>query len=121
MLVARVGIKNTSRLLDKVSSIHYLVYFKKNKIRALINSCSKVNIKILVYAAQLTLKAQKTNVSAQKIDGSILQRFEMVLRSFWVKDKSEKAHFFQEIFLLADTSVEMFFEIFFLTFSNVDI
>ena len=34
------------------------------------------------YAAQLNLKMQKTNVSAQKIDGSLLQTYGIVIAAF---------------------------------------
>ena len=40
-----------------------------------------------VYAKKLGLKTQKTNVGAQKIDGSALETFEMVIVDFQVEDK----------------------------------
>ena len=36
----------------------------------------------LTYAAKLGLKVQKINIGAQKIDGSILKTFRMVLADF---------------------------------------
>ena len=62
-----------------------------------------------------------TNVGAQKIDGSTLETFEIVLASFYVEDKLERARFFQETFLLADFSIEVVLGMPFLTFSNADI
>lgn len=45
---------------------------------------------IPAYAAQPGLKVQLTNVKAQKIDGSILKIFKIVLASFQMKDKFKK-------------------------------
>lgn len=45
----------------------------------------------------------------------------MVLASFQVEDKLGRARFFQEIFLLADISVEMVLGMPFLTVNNADI
>ena len=63
-------------ILDRVPYIHYLVQFRKDKgatIRALIKSDSKVNAMNPAYAKQLGLQVWKTNVWAQKIDGSLLR------------------------------------------------
>ena len=70
------------RALDQVPCIHYPVQFKMNKVRALINSSSEVNAITLGYTLKLGLKARHTNVGAQKIDGSTLKTFGMVLASF---------------------------------------
>ena len=48
----------------------------------------------LAYASKLALKVHPTNVKAQKIDGSILKTFEMVLASFQIEDKLKKSQFF---------------------------
>ena len=73
------------------------------------------------YASKVGLQVYITNVGAQKIDGSTLKIFRMVLASFRVKDKLGRAQFFQETFLLADISTEIVLGIPFFTFSNVDI
>lgn len=74
-----------------------------------------------IYAAKLGLKVQKTNIKAQKIDGSILNIFRMVLANLQVEDKLGKAWFFHEIFLVVNTTLEMILKMLFLTFSNVNI
>lgn len=43
----------------------------------------------------------------QKIDGSSLNIFKILITSFQVQDKSGKARFFQEIFLVATTKVNV--------------
>ena len=45
----------------------------------------------------------------------------MVIAGFQVEDKLSRARFFQESFLLAETSMEVILEMPFLTFSNADI
>lgn len=77
--VARASMEDTSRLLDRVPYIYYLVYFKKNEIWALINFGSKVKTIIPAYIAQLGLKISKTNVDIKKIDDSILSILRTVL------------------------------------------
>ena len=73
------------------------------------------------YAKQLGLRSQKTDVRAQKIDGSSLVTFGMVIAGFQVEDKLDRAQFFQESFLLASTSMEVVLEMSFLTLSNANL
>lgn len=54
----------------------------------------------------------------QKINGSILKIFEIVLASFRMENKFKKAQFFYKIFLLADFNIEIVLEILFLIFSK---
>lgn len=63
----------------------------------------------------------RTYVGLQKIDGSILETYEMVIIGFQVQDKLRRARFFQKSFLVADPSVKVIFELFFLTFSKVEV
>ena len=46
------------------------------------------------YVKKLGLKAQKTKVGAQKIDGSPLKTFGIVIANFQVEDKGGKPRFF---------------------------
>ena len=110
-------------VLDWVSCICYLIWFKKSKVQvqALLNSGSKVNAMTLGYALKLGLKVRPTDVGAQKINGSTLETFGMVLASFQIEDKLGKPRFFQETFLLADFSVEVVLGMPFLTFNNANI
>ena len=87
----------------------------------MIDSGSEVNAMTPAYTKQLGLWIQRTNVKAQKIDSSSLATYEIVIAAFQVKDKLGRARFFQETFLLANTSIEVVIEISFLTFNNADI
>ena len=110
-------------ILDWVSCIHYPFQFRKDKktIWALINSGCEVNAMTTAYAKKLGLWTWKTDVGAQKIVGSSLNTFGMIIASFQILDKQNRTQFFQEIFLLADTTMEVVLGMPFLTFSNIDI
>ena len=68
----------------------------------------------LAYAKQL-------NFQTQKIDGSSLNIFRMVIAGYQVIDELGKAWFFQKIFLLANNIMKVVLEMPFLTFSNTNI
>ena len=73
------------------------------------------------YASRLGLRVYRTDIRAQKVDGSTLKTFGMVLASFQVEDKLGRIWFFQETFLLADISTEVVLGMSFLTFSNANV
>ena len=86
---------DTSReaIFKRVPYIWYLVQFyrkndkNKNKdVKALINSCNKVNAIHPAYTTKLGLHAGKINVGTQKINGSHLDNFRMVIADYSVKD-----------------------------------
>lgn len=111
-------------LLEKIQCIYYLFYIQKDKesnVQALINLGSKVNAMILAYTNKLGLKIYSTIVGAQKKDGSLFQTFKIILASFHIVDKLERAQFFEKNFLLANTNVEVVLSMLFLTLSNSDI
>ena len=74
----------------------------------------------LAFAQKLGLDIRKTNVGAQKIDGSTFETFGMVIVDFQVEDKGGKPRFFQEIFLIANTKFEVILGMFFLKINNAD-
>ena len=76
-------------VLDQIPCICYLIWFKKSEVlvQALIDSGNKVNTMTPAYALKLGLKVRLTDVRAQKIDGSTLETFGMVLASFQIEDK----------------------------------
>ncbi len=72
------------------------------------------------YATKLGLTGQKTSIGAQKIDGLPLETYDMVSASFLLKSSLRKFRFFEEIFLLADTSIEVVLRMLFLALSNAN-
>lgn len=73
---------------------------------------------ILAYTKHLELQIRETNVDISKIDDLSLKTFEIVIASFQIIDKLNKARFFQNTFILAESSMEMVLRMFFLTFCN---
>ena len=73
------------------------------------------------FARKLGLKVWKTNIGAQKIAGSALETFGMVIEDFQVEDKANRPRFFQETFLVADTQFEVILGMPFLKISNADV
>ena len=100
----------SSEALQRVPCISYPVQFEGSQageVRALIDSGSEVNAMTPAFAAKLGLSTQPINVGAQKIDGSVIKTYDMTTAGFSIQDKSGRARFFEIIFLLADTSVEV--------------
>ena len=73
------------------------------------------------YAAKLGLASKKTDISTQKINDSPLVTYGMVLAGFSVQNKLEKVWFFEETFLLADTSMEVILGMPFFTLLNANV
>ena len=73
------------------------------------------------YAERLGLKTRKTKVGAQKINGSALETFGMVIADFQVEDKGGRPKFFQETFLVVNTKFEVVLGMLFLKISNADV
>lgn len=73
------------------------------------------------YAAQLGLKVKLTNIISQKIDGSTLKIYEIVIAGFSVHNKLGRVWFFKETFLLANISIEMVLEMPLFSLSNANI
>ena len=88
---------------------------------ALIDSGSKVNAMNPAYAKKVGILVRKTDVGAQKIDGSHLDTFGMVTAGFLLQDKLGKVRFFQETFLVADTRMEVVLGMPFHSLSSADI
>ncbi len=72
------------------------------------------------YAAELGLTNWKTSVGAQKIDSSPLETHGMTSARFSLQDSLGRVRFFEKIFLLADTSIEVVLGMPFLALSNAD-
>lgn len=90
-------------------------------IQALIDSRSEVNVMAPAYGKKLGLRMRKTDVGTQKIEGSILETYGIVIAGIQIQDKLGKARFFKETFLVTDTSLEIIFEMPFLTLSKVEV
>ena len=57
----------------------------------------------------------------QKIDGTTLDNYEIVVAAFLVTDKANRVRFFEETFLVANISSEVVFGMFFIILSGADV
>ena len=85
------------------------------------DSESKVNAMSQVFAHKLGLKIWKTNIGVQKIDGTTLKTYRMIVSTFSVSDKDDGERFFEKNFLLADVKPDIVLQMLFLTISNANI
>lgn len=74
-----------------------------------------------VFATTLGVITRTTNVGAPKIDYFSLKMYSTVLVGFFSQNSIGRVRFFEEIFFLAETSIQLVFGILFLSFTNVDI
>ena len=112
--------KKIEEELGQIPCIQYIVIFK-DETEALLDLESELNPINLVFAKQLGLKICKSNVRAQKIVGTTLETYGMVVSNFSMSDKDGRERFFKESFLLADIKPDIVLEMLFLTMSNVDV
>ena len=121
MLITATG----EKALEYISSIYYLIRFKKNinktQVQALIDSKSEVNTIYLSFAKQLGLLIRPINVEAQKIDSTMLDIHGIIVAAFSIMDKVNQVRFFEKTFLMVKASSEIVFGIPFLTLSSVDV
>ena len=73
------------------------------------------------FAAKLGLSLRPTGIGVQKIDGTSLKTYGMTITGFSIEDKLGSTRFFEETFLLANTSIDLVLGMPFLAFSNSDI
>ncbi len=112
--------KKMEEELEQVSCIWYPVTFK-DRTEALLDSGSEVNAMSQAFAQQLGLKICKTNVGTQKINGTTLETYGMVVYILSVSDKDRRERFFEKSFLLADVKPDIVLGMPFLTMSNADV
>ena len=123
--VGKDGEKNKGEFpnLVQVSYIQYPIIFRKKSlsISALLDSGSKVNAIYPTFAWELKLSIRPTDVGVQKIDGTMLDSFEMVVTAFSVTDKANRVKFFEQTFLVAHISPTRVLGMPFLNLSSTNI
>lgn len=67
------------------------------------------------------ISIRATSINTQKIDGFAIKTYETILAGFWTKDKVGKIRFFDETFLITNTSMEIVIEIDLLAGNYLDI
>ena len=86
VLATSVPVTDGGEEVTRLPCIYYMAWFQddqgQEQVKTLLDSGSEVITMSPAYAKRLGLKTQKTNVGAQKIDGSILKTFGMVIAHF---------------------------------------
>ena len=88
---------------------------------ALFDLGSDVNAIQPTFAQELDLSIRLTDVGVQKINGTMLYTYGIVIAAFLVTKKANQVRFFEEIFLVANVSPKEVFEMFFFILSGADI
>ena len=109
--------------LAQVTCIWYPITFWKKSVSmsALFDLASEVNAIHPTLARKLGLPIRPINVETQKIDGTMLDIFRIVVSAFSVTDKANRVRFFEETFLVANVSLEVVLGMPFLILSNADV
>ena len=107
--------------LAQVPCNRYLINFGNKSASVFFDLGSQVNAVYLTFSKKLSFSMRPTDIGVQKIVGSMLDIFRMVLTSFSVIDKANQVRFFEETFLMANVSLEIVLGIPFLTLSSADI
>ena len=64
---------------------------------------------------------QTINIGAQKIDGTTLEIYKMVIAIFSLTDQANGVRFFEDIFLVANVSPDIILGIYFFTLSEANV
>ena len=75
----------------------------------------------LAFASQLDLKIWKIIVKAQKINGTTLETYGIIVFTFFISNKDGRKRFIEESFLLAEAQPEIVLGMPFLTMSNANV
>ena len=120
----------SAKELERVTCIQYPIAFPGGvtqdgsalgPVSALLDSGSEVNAMHPAFAERLGLVVRTTNVGAQKIDGTTLETYEMVVAAFSVTDQADRVRFFEETFLVANVSPDEVFGMPFLTLNGAHV
>lgn len=85
-MMPSISVTTCLKVLQQVLSIKYLIIFQEKKIKALINSNSKVITITLVYVTKLGLTIRQTSVKTQIIDSLVLVIYGIVSARFLVQN-----------------------------------
>lgn len=107
--------------LQCVLYIYHSTQFNEFLVKTLIDLGNNINMIQASSKRKLSLCICQTNINAKKIDGSRRKTYKMVIALFQVDDKDRKTSFFETAFLLADISMDVVFEMFFLIQNNIKI
>lgn len=83
--------------LEQIRGIYNLMTFK-DQTKALLNSKIEVKAMSPIFSCQLGFKVRQNNVKAQKIDGTILKAYGIIVSTLSVSDKDGRERFLKRAF-----------------------
>ena len=120
----------SAKELERVTCIQYLIAFPGGVtqdgsalglVSALLDLGSEVNAMHPTFVERLGLVMRTTNVGAQKIDGTTLETYGMVVAASSITDQADRIRLFEETFLVANVSPDVILGMLFLTLSSADV
>lgn len=73
----------------------------------LLDSKNKVKTIYPIFSKELSLSIQPIDIEAEKINNTTLDHYDMVVAAFSITDKANYIKFFEEIFKMANISLEI--------------
>lgn len=92
----------------------------KDQTEALLDSKCEINVMSQAFTSQPSLKVQKTNIGAYKIEDTTLKIYGIVVLTFFVLNKDARERFFEESFFWADVKPDIMLTMLFLIMSNAN-
>ena len=86
----------------------------------LFDSSSKVNDIHPTFVKELGLPIRPTDIRVQKIDGTMLDTYRIVVAAFSMNNKANQIRFFEKTFLMANIGLEIAFGMLFLTLNDAN-
>ena len=87
----------------------------------LLNLKIEVNAIYPTFAKELGFSIKPSDIRVQKINGTTLNIYEIVVTAFLGTNKANQVKFFEEIFLITNVSLKIILRMLFLTLSNEDV
>lgn len=93
----------------------------KTQVLTLIDSKIEVNTIHLSFVKELGFPIKSTEVGGQKINGTILDIYEIIVTVFSVIYKANQVRYFKMTFVMGNINPKVVFRIFFLTLSSANV
>ena len=107
--------------LARVLCIWYHINFRKKSVLLLFDLGSEINVIYLIFAKELGFSIRPTDIEKYKIDGTMLDSYEIVVIAFLIMNKANQIRFFKKTFQEINVSLEVVFWIPFLMLNSANI
>ena len=127
---SKEAILASAKELEQVTYIKYPITFPGgvtqdgvalDPVSAYLDFGSEVSAIHPAFAERLGLVMRTTSIGTEKIDGTTLEAYGIVVAAFSVTDQADKVRFFEETFLVANVNPDVVLGMPFLTLSSADV